>query len=183
MTRAWSELLVDLPVAWDLSLRITLLLGLAWLTHLALARSNPRWRVQLWRFTSLAVVVVAFTTFLPKVAIAVTRPAEEVPITVATSGSLSEFGAGWPVEGVPEVNTLSMDGVWRSELVEYQPPAEIVSREDEPASNQSSITPWWRMNWNWLLAGCWGFGACLLAIRWVTAQVRVRVLLLRCSPA
>jgi len=183
MTRAWSELLVDLPVVWDLGLRITLLLGLAWLTHLALARSNPRWRVQLWRFASVAVVVVAFTTFLPKVAISVTRPAEEVLITAATSGSLPAFGAAGPAAGVPEVNTLSMDGVWRSELVDYQPPIEVASRADEPETERSLIAPWRHDNWNWLLAGCWGIGACLLSIRWMMAQIRVRTLLSNGSPA
>ncbi len=44
MNRAWSEMLVDLPIWWDLGLRITTVLGLAWMLHAALHAVTPRWQ-------------------------------------------------------------------------------------------------------------------------------------------
>ncbi|MCA9098939.1 MAG: hypothetical protein KDA36_11150, partial [Planctomycetaceae bacterium] len=85
MRGAWYELFVDLPAVWDLGLRVTLLLALAWLMHMVLLRGNPRWRVQLWRFASLGVLMLAVAAFLPKFVIAVTRP-PQVSATVSTTG-------------------------------------------------------------------------------------------------
>ncbi len=50
--------LTRLVPGWPFHLRITLLLGLAWLLHLALAWGNPRWRVALWRAAGLGLLLV-----------------------------------------------------------------------------------------------------------------------------
>jgi len=40
--------------------KITLLLAIAWLIHLALARANPRWRTLLWRGSAVGLFLLPF---------------------------------------------------------------------------------------------------------------------------
>ena len=60
------QLMVDAPVLALLLLKITAILSLAWLVHWALARTNPRWRVFLWRLTAMGLVaLLAAALFSP----------------------------------------------------------------------------------------------------------------------
>jgi beta-lactamase regulating signal transducer with metallopeptidase domain/peroxiredoxin len=45
--------------------KVTVVLAMAWILHAILARSNPRWRVLVWRMTALAVVAVAALSLGP----------------------------------------------------------------------------------------------------------------------
>ena len=64
--------------------RLTLLLGLAWLMHAALARANPRWRVLLWRGSAAAMLVlVALSLAGPTIPLALLPPVAEPGLTVA----------------------------------------------------------------------------------------------------
>ena len=45
----------------------TVLLAVAWLAHGMLVRCNPRWRVALWRTTSVGVVLVAVLSWAPPI--------------------------------------------------------------------------------------------------------------------
>ena len=48
-----------------LVIKITLLLALAWLSHAALGRANPSWRVLVWRLTALGIVLLILLAGLP----------------------------------------------------------------------------------------------------------------------
>jgi beta-lactamase regulating signal transducer with metallopeptidase domain len=64
------QAIVDTPVWCLLLLKITAILGLAWLAHLALFGANPRWRVLLWRMTAAGLLLLpGITWFLPAVQI------------------------------------------------------------------------------------------------------------------
>src|SRR4051812_31709322 len=56
MIRDSLALLIALPPALNVLLKITLILALGWLLHFALLRANPRWRVLLWRGVLLGVL-------------------------------------------------------------------------------------------------------------------------------
>lgn len=49
---------IDGPLWLTLPVKMTLLLLLAWLSHYALARSNPRWRLLLWRNVVLGLIAI-----------------------------------------------------------------------------------------------------------------------------
>jgi len=57
MTRSLMQMLVELPMALDVLLKASLILGLGWALHCALVRSNPRWRVLLWRAVSMGMLL------------------------------------------------------------------------------------------------------------------------------
>lgn len=48
------------PFEWLLIARVTALLAMAWIVHLLLHRSNPRWQVWTWRMTCVGLVLVPF---------------------------------------------------------------------------------------------------------------------------
>ena len=66
---------VDAP-AWTVLLgKITAILLAAWVFHLALARTNPRWRVFLWRMTAIGLIALpAAGLLVPALEIRVNRP-------------------------------------------------------------------------------------------------------------
>jgi hypothetical protein len=67
---------VDTP-AWTVLLgKITAILLAAWVFHLALARTNPRWRVFLWRMTAAGLIALpAAGLLVPALEIRVEPPA------------------------------------------------------------------------------------------------------------
>lgn len=46
-------------------LRITLVLGLAWMGHFVVRRGNPRWRILLWRLAAVGIVLVGLISLVP----------------------------------------------------------------------------------------------------------------------
>lgn len=48
-----------------LLIKITGLLAITWVLHVALIRNNPRWRVLLWRTAAMGVIALTLLTFLP----------------------------------------------------------------------------------------------------------------------
>ena len=67
--------MVDAPVWALLLLKGTAILLAAWLAHLALARTNPRWRVVLWRVTAVGLMALpAAAWFFPALQIRVEQP-------------------------------------------------------------------------------------------------------------
>ncbi len=70
----WRPIL-DAPVWVVLLLKITAILLVAWLVHLALVRTNPRWRVFLWRVTAVGLIALpAVAWLLPALEIHVPQP-------------------------------------------------------------------------------------------------------------
>ena len=58
------QAIVDAPVWCLLLLKITAMLCLAWLVHLALFGANPRWRVLLWRMTAAGLIALPAIVWL-----------------------------------------------------------------------------------------------------------------------
>lgn len=66
--------LVEAPAGLVLLLKVTALLVLGWLVHLALGRANPRWRVLLWRGAAVGLVVLPVSALLvPGIAVRIER--------------------------------------------------------------------------------------------------------------
>lgn len=179
MIRALSDLLVDLPVLWDLGLRITAVLGVSWLLHAAIARCNPRWRVQLWRFALVAVASVSLAMLMPKLSVNLT-PAPEPPPTLSQSTMTTavEPLQPWeqPVGILDEQPGEAFESVEPADFTatpapfhEKRPEPTFASRLNRHAISNFSI--------------CWAMGVCLLAWRWMTAQFRIRSLLSKSAPA
>ena len=64
MLHALIENLVQLPFAWDLLLKSTVILMAAWSIHLLLAHSHPRWRVLLWRGVMVSLLLIPITLLM-----------------------------------------------------------------------------------------------------------------------
>ena len=95
---------IDAPVWVVLLLKITAILFAAWLAHRVLARTNPRWRVLLWRVTAVGLIVLpAVAWLLPALEIHVQQssPVEEAA-AVATAPHIlpSPVGRGAGGEGL-----------------------------------------------------------------------------------
>ncbi|MGD0517195.1 MAG: carboxypeptidase regulatory-like domain-containing protein, partial [Thermoguttaceae bacterium] len=58
------QAIVDAPVWCLLLLKITAILALAWVLHLALFRANPRWRVLSWRMTAAGLIALPAIVWL-----------------------------------------------------------------------------------------------------------------------
>ena len=184
MTRAWSEFFVEIPFLWDLCLRLSMVLVAAWGLHAALARCNPRWRVQLWRFTSVAVLIVMAATCMPRIAVlveqqvAAVEPVVEEPSLVTMSQPMPR-GAGT----VDDVSKLPPIDSWTEfPLESFLPEEEVATAAVAIPAEPPQITaksPWAM----WLLASIWAAGASMLAVRWTAAQLRIRNLLSHTIPA
>jgi beta-lactamase regulating signal transducer with metallopeptidase domain/protocatechuate 3,4-dioxygenase beta subunit/Leucine-rich repeat (LRR) protein len=95
--------IVDAPEWIVFLLKITGILLAAWLAHLALMRTNPRWRVLLWRIAAVGLIALPTVAWLlPTMKIYVQPRAEEAAIISATSnmfptraenGNRIEYGA------------------------------------------------------------------------------------------
>ncbi|WP_339910471.1 M56 family metallopeptidase, partial [Symmachiella dynata] len=184
MTRAWSEFFIEMPLLWDLCLRLSVVLIIAWGLHAALTRCNPRWRVHLWRFTSIAVLIVMAATCLPKTAVlveqqvaAVELVVEEPSLVTMSQPMLRGAGTVADVSKLPPINPET-EFPLESFLPEEEVATTAVAIPAEPP--QSTATSPWAM---WLLASVWAVGTSLLAVRWMAAQLRIRNLLSRTIPA
>ena len=66
MIQALVSHLIDLPLHFDILLKVSVSLLVCWMLHFAIRRRNPRWRILLWRGAALAVVLVpALTLWVP----------------------------------------------------------------------------------------------------------------------
>jgi len=70
--------IVDAPAWVVLLLKLTAILSAAWLAHLAIARTNPRWRVVLWRVTAVGLIAMP--------AVACLLPSLEIRVAAASRG-------------------------------------------------------------------------------------------------
>ncbi len=61
------NLFISNPLAATLLLalvRVTLLLSLAWLSHVLLRNKNPGWQIMIWRGTAAGIPVIMILSFL-----------------------------------------------------------------------------------------------------------------------
>ncbi len=78
------------------TLKITLALAAAWMSHAALSRVNPRWRRLVWRATAIGCVLITLSAiFPPPLALHVLPPPSDEDDTVAAAdqGTASEIVA------------------------------------------------------------------------------------------
>lgn len=80
--------------------KVTLLLGAAWLLRIPLQRANPRWRVLLWRGTLAGVLAIPiFSLFVVPVEFEVPIAVEATPAAVADAEPVRSSGHALPAEG------------------------------------------------------------------------------------
>ena len=174
MTGDGSQWWVGLSAGWDATLRMTAVLGLAWMLHLLLLRSNPRWRVLLWRGASVGLVAIPLLTVaMPRVQVSVSRPAD-----------LGGF------VGDPETDgALSMSAVpdGQADVMADDPPdlGVVGTHTDPPHAAQPveatgppkrdhALASWVQRHGMAACIVCWAVGVCWLTARWLAAHVRVR---------
>ncbi|HVA46847.1 MAG TPA: carboxypeptidase regulatory-like domain-containing protein [Pirellulales bacterium] len=73
--------------------KVTVVLAMAWIFHAILARSNPRWRVLVWRMTALAMLAVAALSLAPPlVNLRLLRPRQAMENTSAIESTHLDAG-------------------------------------------------------------------------------------------
>jgi len=175
MRLGWMQALVDLPPILDIVLKISALLVLGWVAHFALRRSNPRWRVVLWRGVILGVVALPILgAVLPELQLRVGSPTEPEPVLapiqrgsvrVGFAASFGDDRFGWA-------------------------PLPATGAEEPAVSNASSTSPpgigvmeWVRAHYGYLLGCAWAVIAVVLILFAVKAHNRSRRIVRRSRPA
>jgi beta-lactamase regulating signal transducer with metallopeptidase domain/peroxiredoxin len=158
---SWVQILVDLPLAVSILLRVTVVLGVGWILHFCLGRANPRWRVLVWRGVVVGVFLVPMLMPLKYFEIGVQAPASppstitSVPVVerdIATVEPVIEIADIYPADSVAEL------------------PPETLSI----SQSSFSIMPWARENVWLLLSFGWTLVAVVIAVRFVAAFVGIR---------
>ena len=158
-----TQHLVDLPLAPAIMLKVTLVLGIGWILHAALARCNPRWRVLLWRGVIVGVMMVAILSPHHYMSISVTRPEEpvflvEMPPVVE---SVTNLSTAVPSEMTP-----------------------VLEPQDPVVPQRSfSLSVWLQENLLSLTLGIWLIVVVALLLRLLIGYVRVRHRLRASCPA
>ena len=86
------QTLIDAPLIVSFLLKITIVLCVGWIVHFLFARSNPRWRVLLWRCVIVGIFLIPALIPLKYLQIRVPKPSSEPPeISLRTSPLESEL--------------------------------------------------------------------------------------------
>jgi beta-lactamase regulating signal transducer with metallopeptidase domain/Leucine-rich repeat (LRR) protein len=159
------ETLVSLPPVAECILRITALLAVGWMAHLAARGRNPRWRVLLWRAVAVAVVVLpGLGLVLPELKVAVRTTPDAGKPTAAIPASTASQGP-WLMGAHP--------GGWVPPETGFVPAAEAPEASAAPSPTSSS-GEWLRAHWRSLLPGTWALLAAVLAAGAARADARLR---------
>lgn len=180
MSVNWPEWLIGLPLTWDVGLRMTAVLSVTWVIHIALAGRNPRWRALLWRLTAVGLVMIPLLELaMPKVQL----PVEPTDRLLGSSAAFAwddpwltsaQFDPTADMTMAEEPINLAFADSNSDSL------SEVAIAPAEGSSNSASAASY--KLW-WSLWACWGIGACVLACRWCAAQWRVRRKLADCATA
>jgi len=157
---------------WALVLtKATLLLAVAWLIHVGLARANPRWRTLLWRGTVVGLVLMALWTLgLPSLEIHIRAPESLAtavesplrPVVAERESAIPGTAADDPVQDPASV------GLTRSRQTSVE------ARPEAGRSVESSVPSW---SWRRMVFGIWCLGVILLMVRLATAYAGLASLL------
>jgi beta-lactamase regulating signal transducer with metallopeptidase domain/uncharacterized GH25 family protein/thiol-disulfide isomerase/thioredoxin len=194
VSRFWQPI-IEAPLWAVLLVKLTAILLAAWLAHLALRRTNPRWRVFLWRVTAVGLVVLpAVAWMLPSLPIHVQPPpAKEVATKVAAFdrpalghlpvGAIDRLpeepyallpspasGRGFGGEGGRELENAKRDASSSSALTL------TLSRRERGRSITTVDT-------KTLFLSAWLLGIAVLAFRLSVGHVQIRRLIGRTKPA
>jgi len=138
------DFFVELSPVYAVLLKITLVVALGWVLHFMLLRSNPRWRVLVWRLSLLGVVLIPVLEPFKYLEVSVAPHVETVVVEKPFTIRPSSFVV--PYERFDAA----------SDYVEAQP-ARI------PQDPSFSIFAWVKQNYRSLLLGVWVVGVVLLA--------------------
>ncbi len=181
---AWSETLTNLPPTALLLAKITLLLAIAWLLHAASFRSNPRWRVMLWRVAMLGLCLLPVAEFAaPKLQMTlpaaprVVPPVENVVETVEPADLANLQGFSTPVT-IEETETIPPPPVTQSATGS---PPEATSPTAAPIESAQPMPVRWSAEELWCLL--WLYGSLILVIRLVIGSRVVHRLIADSEPA
>ena len=146
MTNDWLRYLVDLPPLLSILLKTTVVLALGWGLHFALCRSNPRWRVLVWRGVLVGVVAIPLLQPLAGLEISVAPPPPAAPIR----------------EPIPPITPAAV-GTISPEPV-FSPPPPVRVKATQPPF---SFRDWGREHTGSIGLSCWGLVTALLAARFL----------------
>ncbi|HBF33447.1 TPA: hypothetical protein DDW35_02665 [Candidatus Sumerlaeota bacterium] len=152
--------ITTLPLPAVIFLKVTLLLVVAWSLHFAFARSNPRWRVLLWRTAMVGLfLLIPAQLFFPKLDIPVLPhvPAPSVSVQSAVAESTSD--------------------AWNAAL-------RAVALSNRFA-HKTDVEPWWKrlLAPETLCVIAWALISTLLLIRRTAAAYRLHCFLRTGQPA
>jgi len=179
--------IVDAPVWVVLLLKATAILLAAWTAHLALARSNPRWRALLWRATAVGLIALpAVGWLLPAMEIrlaqppptkeaAAVDPASEAPLTDQAAAGHAPIGLPGNLPDTPAAHPLPLSPGGPPDAMSYSslPQPGAVA----PASPKSPL-----IRWPAVLLAVWLGGIAVLAFRLCVGDYRIRQIVRRAQP-
>ncbi len=172
MSFEWMRALADLPPVLDAMLKMTLLLGVAWILRFAIRRGNPRWRVLLWRGAAVGLVLLPLLgVLLPEVSLPIIAREEE-PLTPLPR---QEVLVGY----VP----VSMDSAVGGDWLPGSGNKEVEPIVASSATTARSLTGWLRDHYVPLLAGAWLAMTGALTCFAMRRNARLRRLLKASRPA
>ena len=169
LLHAILQALIALPVPAMVLFKMTILLGLGWILHFALIRSNPRWRVLLWRMLMVGLfLLIPAQLFLPELSLFVINEAQKI------SAPANPVPA--PLPAAP---------------LDLQTPAEPLAQPDNnlppiPQKTQISLAAFLESlmrNWPALLAITWAAFALIFSIRHLYTYSRLSQFIKSANPA
>lgn len=171
--------IVDAPVWVMLLLKLTVILLAAWLVHLAIARTNPRWRVVLWRVTAVGLIAMPSVAWL--------FPSLDIPVQQAR---VIEKAA--VVATVPEASTRSTNNradaraassvLAKSNGRRARTTSSVVAGTASPQP-EAFVTESHRTSWAWLLPMVWLGGVAVFWVRLCVGQYGISAIARRAEQA
>ncbi|MGO8748898.1 MAG: M56 family metallopeptidase [Thermoguttaceae bacterium] len=168
--------MAEMPVwAWLLG-KITLLLALAWLIHVALERQNPRWRILLWRGAAVAMIVLGVGTL--------GLPGLEIRLAVPPPVSMQSPPSTPPIVAQHDLSTFPAgDGGVGPHAASRATTTLAPKADADDTAEQTAPTGSVKLEFSWrgILLGIWSIVPVLMAARLAVGYVRI-VHLLKHSP-
>jgi beta-lactamase regulating signal transducer with metallopeptidase domain/uncharacterized GH25 family protein len=180
--------IVDAPVWIVLLSKITAILLIAWLIHLALARTNPRWRVFLWRVTTVGLIVLpAAGWLLPALEIHVLQPPPVVE-TAAVSAAPQALSPDRVAPGyAPAASTIKLSGTKAANILPIsankQPETMSSSALPQPRTHATVTAKSAHIAWLVLPMAAWLGGIAVLGFRLCLGHYRISTIARRAAPA
>jgi beta-lactamase regulating signal transducer with metallopeptidase domain len=171
------------PVALTL-LRVTLLLAVAWLLHLAWRRRNPHLRVLLWRATAVATFVVVVLSLLPyRLSLPLLSAASSdarTPVAGDAAPSKSSLSAASTSAVEPaSVTLLPANAATVDDKIPAPTDAAAATLEDAlPSQSAQKVAPPHTASHTWLSVACaaYAFGVVAMALTYGLGALRLAAL-------
>jgi len=180
--------LVDAPVWAVVVLKVTAILAAAWAAHGALWRSNPRWRVLLWRVTAVGLAALPAVGWLSpafEIRVEPPRPAEEAdfapPAPAVSSANLVAAGSTpiGPSSDLPDEAAAFPLPPGMGQPAEEFDAFPLAERQVVVwAPSESPLAAW-----RGLLLAVWSAGIAILVLRWSIGYYRIGQMVRRAQPA